>query len=58
MTNDPKLDLWLAKQHIRELAKEHSYVAKRRSALARERKPGQRLTLKAVLVSMITLFFG
>ena len=24
MTNDPKLDLWLAKQHIRELAKEHA----------------------------------
>jgi hypothetical protein len=58
MVNDPKLDLWLAKQHIDELAREHRSVKQRRSAFARERKPGQRLTLKAVLVSIMTLFMG
>jgi hypothetical protein len=52
MYTDPILELELAKDHIRELAKEHRSVSHWQTPRARARASGQRLSMRAVLVAV------
>ena len=58
MYTDPILELQLAKDHIRELAKEHRSVSHWQTPRARTRASGQRLSMRTVLVAVFSLFFG